>query len=267
MIILNLGCGNHLSDDPRVVNIDWSMNLRIRHNPLLRPFAKILLGARPGESSTSEVNIRVHNLAKGIPFDTGSVDVAYHSHMLEHLDPPVARRFLLDVHRVLKPGGLHRVVVPDLESLCRQYINHLEQARRYPCERPAHDRHIGAIIEQCVRREAYATARQRQPRRLLENLLLGDARARGETHQWMYDRISLADLLEATGFGDVHSCGYFETAIEGWESIGLDCCEDGSERKQGSLYMEARKLPGDPSTHVLAPEPAARSLAHHFEAD
>ena len=33
MLILNLGCGTKVSDDPAVVNIDWSIMLRIRRNP------------------------------------------------------------------------------------------------------------------------------------------------------------------------------------------------------------------------------------------
>ena len=40
-------------------------------------------------------------------------------------------------------------------------------------------------------------------RRKLETLFVGDARRRGETHQWMYDRINLPGLLQEIGFKHV----------------------------------------------------------------
>lgn len=43
MQILNLGCGTKVSDDPAVVNIDWSIMLRIKRNPLLRAAVPVLL--------------------------------------------------------------------------------------------------------------------------------------------------------------------------------------------------------------------------------
>ena len=46
-----------------------------------------------------------------------------------------------------------------------------------------HDDYVGAIIEQCVRKEAAGTSKQKNVRRFIENIILGDARKRGETHQ------------------------------------------------------------------------------------
>ena len=76
---------------------------------------------------------------------------------------------------------------------------------------------------------------------LLENLLLGDARKRGETHQWMYDRINLSVLLENLGFKNI-TCQKFNTsAIPSWESYGLDFDISGSEYRPKSIYIEAEK--------------------------
>ena len=118
-------------------------------------------------------NILVHNLAKGIPFDADSVDAVYHSHLFEHLERGVARQFAREVHRVLKPGGVHRIVVPDLEEACQLYLAHLQQCDSNPEESRQHDAYVAAIIEQCVRTEAGGTARQRPLRRTIENLVLG----------------------------------------------------------------------------------------------
>lgn len=48
----------------------------------------------------------------------------YASHVLEHLGYDVELpKTLMGFHRVLKPGGLLRVAVPDLDILCRLFIN------------------------------------------------------------------------------------------------------------------------------------------------
>jgi hypothetical protein len=48
--------------------------------------------------------------------------------VLEHLRRPDAERFMRECHRVLRPGGLLRVAVPDLERIARAYICKLEAA-------------------------------------------------------------------------------------------------------------------------------------------
>jgi hypothetical protein len=92
-----------------------------------------------------------------------------------------------------------------------------------------------------VRRESTGTSRQPPLRRRLENLLLGDARRRGETHQWMWDRLNLPVVLQEAGFVDVRIESYDKSAIPGWNDIGLDLNSDGSQYKPDSLYVEARQ--------------------------
>lgn len=205
MLILNLGCGTKTNADTSVVNIDWSMYLRIKMSPLLRRIAPFFFrGERLRHFNKLPDNIKVHNLAKGIPFETNSVDVVYHSHLLEHLDRDIAEEFLLEARRVLKPGGIHRIVVPDFEKACREYISHVELCNLKSEEREKHEVYIAALLEQSVRKEAYWTRKQKPIRRFFENLILGDARKRGETHQWMYDQISLKALLTTLGYREVY---------------------------------------------------------------
>jgi hypothetical protein len=78
-------------------------------------------------------------------------------------------------------------------------------------------------------------------RKRLENLILGDARRRGETHQWMYDRISLIALLTRVGFRGPQICRFDTSSIPDWNDYGLDRGADGGEHFKGSLYVEARK--------------------------
>jgi SAM-dependent methyltransferase len=45
------------------------------------------------------------------------------------MKPQEARQFLKECYRILKPGGILRIVVPDLEGIAREYLRSLEQAR------------------------------------------------------------------------------------------------------------------------------------------
>lgn len=66
--------------------------------------------------------VRAYDVRRGLPFADATVDMVYHSHVLEHLEPSAAEAFLGECFRVLRPGGVLRVVVPDLEQLARAYV-------------------------------------------------------------------------------------------------------------------------------------------------
>ena len=71
-------------------------------------------------------------------------------------------------------------------------------------------------------------------------MLLGDARKRGETHQWMWDRVNLAAALDQAGFTGAEVVNFRTSTIPDWSSTGLDQEPDGTEYRPGSLYVEAR---------------------------
>lgn len=97
--LLNLGCGQRYHSS--WVNIDF-------------------------KSDSTEVI--AHDLGKGLPFEPNSFDVIYHSHLLEHFSKEYARLFMKDCYRILRPGGIIRVVVPDLETIARLYVLLLEKS-------------------------------------------------------------------------------------------------------------------------------------------
>lgn len=99
MDCLNLGCGRHCH--PAWTNVDFT--------------------------STTE-GVIAHNLRQGLPFPSASFDVVYHSHVLEHLPKVEAPGLLQECFRVLRPQGILRVVIPDLEQIARLYLEALEQA-------------------------------------------------------------------------------------------------------------------------------------------
>ncbi|MES2025541.1 MAG: methyltransferase domain-containing protein [Pseudomonadota bacterium] len=73
-----------------------------------------------------------------------------------------------------------------------------------------------------------------------QSFRMGLFRNGGEVHQWMYDRYSLARLLEQAGFVNVKVCGASESSITDYEKYSLDILH-GKSRKPDSLYVEAFK--------------------------
>jgi predicted SAM-dependent methyltransferase len=99
---LNIGCGDIFSTD--WTNLDF----------------------------TPQPNVDFVDIRDGLPFPNESFDVVYHSHLIEHLTLPEAKRFLKEACRVLKKGGLTRIATPDLEKIGRDYLNYLQQAWQNP---------------------------------------------------------------------------------------------------------------------------------------
>jgi hypothetical protein len=62
----------------------------------------------------------------------------------------------------------------------------------------------------------------------------------GENHRWMYDEISLGQILIKAGFKDVKSCQADESAIGDFPTYHLDTDKNGRVRKPDSLFMEGR---------------------------
>lgn len=76
--------------------------------------------------------VQACDIREPLPCPAGTFDATYSSHVLEHLTPAAGRALLGEQFRVLKPGGVCRVVVPDLETICREYLRCLEAAAAQP---------------------------------------------------------------------------------------------------------------------------------------
>jgi predicted SAM-dependent methyltransferase len=99
--------------------------------------------------------VRVHDLTKKIPYDNGTFDVVYHSHVLEHFPKKQAVAFLEECHRLLKLGGLIRVAVPDLECIARVYIEALGKASSgVPGWADNYDWIVMEMLDQAIREES-----------------------------------------------------------------------------------------------------------------
>ena len=115
-IRLHLGCG---ACTPRGwVNVDYAVGARLARVPVLRRVCRAI-----GLFQLDwPAGIVIHDLRKPLPWPTGSAEAVYSSHTLEHLSRREGRRFVAECHRVLRPGGVVRVVVPDLRVCVDRYL-------------------------------------------------------------------------------------------------------------------------------------------------
>jgi predicted SAM-dependent methyltransferase len=90
---LHLGCGS--TKLPRWVNVDLY-----------------------GVGSGADLYL---DLLKALPFRNATVDAIFHEHVLEHFSYSEAMRLTKECSRVLKPGGVLRVGVPDFGAYARSY--------------------------------------------------------------------------------------------------------------------------------------------------
>lgn len=112
-----------------------------------------------------------HNILNGIPFDGGVADYVYSSHFFEHFFHDEAAFIAREAWRVLKPGGVLRVCVPDLEIAVNTYLE--------------------------GRREA-----------ALQYFFEGGKSDYFSRHKYMYDFTLLKELLERAGFASVTRCAF-----------------------------------------------------------
>src|SRR5437773_7225338 len=81
------------------------------------------LDLQPAASS-----IRRWDVTQPLPFADASFAAVYHSHLLQILPRDQALPFLRECRRVLQPGGILRLAIPNLEAIARLYLHTLEDA-------------------------------------------------------------------------------------------------------------------------------------------
>ena len=91
--------------------------------------------------------VRRANLLARLPLADGSADAVYSSHFLEHIPREQVPGFLRECRRVLRAGGIIRLVTPDLENICRAYL-----AARETGEEDKANLVVLELVDQCVRR-------------------------------------------------------------------------------------------------------------------
>jgi len=173
---LHLGCGSAIKQG--WVNVD------------LHPAADLTLDAR-----------------ESLPFADNSFRIIYSEHFYGCFGyPDVITRLLSECYRVLEPGGVHSLCVPDGRKLLRHYTTG-EYAGYDEAHRACHPEWCDTPMDHVL----YS---------------LRD----GGHYQWYYDEENMGRLLERVGFVDVHTRPF-------------DPSLDQASRWVGSMYSECIKPP------------------------
>jgi predicted SAM-dependent methyltransferase len=193
---LNVGSGP--SNPTAWINFDGSWQARLAGHPWLAGIGRRALGVDIGHwpAGVKHLDIR-----RGLPYGHGSVAVVYASHVLEHLHRSDTVRFLTHVRQLLKPGGVCRVVVPDVHAIVGWYLAHREEPAA-PGKKSSSDLLMDMLMLRA--REARAG-----------NRVLGVVRRIADLHEhkWMYDQEGLLAVFEEAGFVRPAARRYLESAI------------------------------------------------------
>ena len=181
-LYVQYGCGLCAPDG--WLNFDASPRLQVERIPGLRFVLRRTVGL------LFPANARPGDIVAGLPVADRTACGVYCSHVLEHLprdDLPVA---LGNTHRMLAPGGLFRLVVPDLQWRALRYSQAAE--RQDPAA-------ADALLAAC------ALGTHSKKRTIISVLRAGLGRSE---HLWMYDFAALRSLLEQAGFCRIRRCAF-----------------------------------------------------------
>lgn len=160
----------------------------------------------------------VYDIRKHLPLSTNSTPGIFTEHFVEHLDYSEEIPFFLsECHRILKPDGVLRIVVPDagkyLNGYCQSDWELIESTR------PLNSEHIDKWYGQKINTKME-----------MMNVVF----RQGIEHKFAYDAETLCYVLEKFGFKDVKQQHFQEGYIS-------DLCIDRESRQSESLYVEGRK--------------------------
>jgi len=223
---LNLGCGPNAPAG--WLNVDGSWNAWFSNHTYLRKTLKAF-GVIGKNGSAAQWNVRplVHDLTRPLPFKENSVSVIYGAHVLEHLYLVDAQRLLGECLRVLWPGGVIRLVVPDLRSIVTTYLRNKNGDSPSPSEK---------VIAADKLNEKLGF---RSPAPPSGNFLFKFYSLWKDFHhhKWMYDADSLIRCMQEVGFAGVSERGYLQSEIPGIEEVE----EAGRVLDGAGICVEGRK--------------------------
>ncbi len=203
------GCG--LSAPKEWMNFDVSPTLRIQKIPVIGFLLRNKL------NTTFPTNVLYGDITKGLPVQPNSCNGLYCSHTLEHLSLNDFRKALVNSFLILKPGGIFRCIVPDLEFSARQYVTQLDRGEKSPS--------ISFIEETLL-------GINEKPRGLIGLIksYFGNSH-----HLWMWDRYSLSEELKKAGFKEIRECKFNDSQDEMFVYV------EAEGRFRDAVALECRK--------------------------
>jgi len=202
------GCG--LSAPENWVNFDSSPTLRLQRS-IIGPLIQNRLNVKfPG-------NVKYGDIVKGLPVSENSCDCVYCSHVLEHLSLEDFRLALQNTFDILKPGGLFRLVMPDLEYLINDY-NIMKNEGNPAASIVFLEK---SILGKQFRRKGFKG---------FLTSFLGNS-----NHLWLWDYASVKLELESVGFSNIRKCEFNDSDEEAFLEL-----ED-KGRFENALAVESKK--------------------------
>jgi len=179
-LYVQYGCG--ICAPPGWLNFDASPRLRLERIPGLRETLRSTMGL------LFPANVCFGDIVRGLPVRKKSACGVYCSHVLEHLARDDLAPALRNTIQILRPGGIFRLVVPDLYWRALQYVAAVESGQSLAAD----EFMIAANLGRCA-----------QPKNIvsLARVCLGHS-----AHLWMYDFAGLKLRLEEAGFVAIRRC-------------------------------------------------------------
>jgi predicted SAM-dependent methyltransferase len=146
------------------------------------------------------------DIRDGLPLASDSIDYAVSIHTLPEIPYPDLVPVLSELRRVLKPGGVLRLGLPDLDKAIHAYLNQEEDYFLVPDE----------------------DVRTLSGKMIVQLIWYGYSRS-------MFTSDFTTELLEKAGYSRVNTCRYRETASSFEEIVALD------NRERETLFIEAVK--------------------------
>ena len=125
--------------------------LRQKGHSFLEQWNNLVFAALPGPPLANTRYVDLSTAPLGFADET--FDAVYSYHVFEHLTLLQGKRCTQQIFSALKPGGIFRVSVPDLETACRDYLDALHAASDHSTRQNLvrYRWAVMAIFEQMVR--------------------------------------------------------------------------------------------------------------------
>ncbi|HSS03367.1 MAG TPA: methyltransferase domain-containing protein, partial [Kofleriaceae bacterium] len=206
-----------------------------------------------------------HDATTRFPLASHSVDWVFCEHFIEHIEPYQLGELLVELRRLVRPGGTIRLSTPDLALYMAGYVDpeqrFFDSHRRVLADYLVSESAWARGVDQPVGAERATSEtmfwRNLSPgfeatagsgRELLDRIsgVLSTAFARRAVmvnqifrfygHRWLYDHDELVHWADHAGFarGDIAVCGYREGRVAEL------CALDQPFRRDESLYVELR---------------------------
>lgn len=196
--VVNFGCGD--SATPGCLNIDGSLTVLLARLPV----PARLFGPRQDFVRAIRSKGIKWCTARRLKLKAESIDGFYASHVLEHLSRRDAASLLTRVLLWLRPGGVLRLVLPDLRQAAGLYIK-------------------GDLkTDEFVERTGLAI-----DSRPWWSVIFGHS-----CHRWMYDSERIVEMLAQIGYLNIEICSFGVSRLAPLGALDIQA------RRQESLYVE-----------------------------